>query len=79
MLGRNWSWLTWPGVVFAIAIGLGVYVILPDELERELNRGIVIKICHDGTRILRIDDGTYWARYSVRAYRVDNPETVCAL
>lgn len=39
------------------------------------NHSVLIKICVDGTRIWRRDDGRYWA-YNVST-EVADPETVC--
>lgn len=37
-----------------------------------------IKICRDGTPILRLTDGSVWARRSaVLAYRVEDQEKIC--
>jgi len=39
---------------------------------------VAVKICHDGTPILRRADGTIWARRSgLVAYRVENENIVC--
>ena len=45
---------------------------------RQMGHRQVLRICRDGTPILRLTDGSIWARRSgLRAYRVENEQTVC--
>lgn len=47
------------------------------EIQREhdyYGRGIVVRICLDGTRIYRYNDGSYWTALGVP---IENPDIVC--
>jgi hypothetical protein len=60
-------------VVFLAAVY--VLFVLPDRWTG----AVVVKVCRDGSPILRNRDGRYWLRRNgLVAYQVENPETVCA-
>ena len=61
------------GIVIFALVAVIVLVVQPDKWTR----AVIVKICHDGTRILRLEDGSHWARYQARSFAVENPDTVC--
>jgi hypothetical protein len=70
----------WLGPSLAVATGavfmlsLLVLFAMPDRWEQ----ATAIKICRDGTPILRLADGSIWARRSgFHAYRVEDAQTIC--
>jgi hypothetical protein len=53
-------------------------VVLALMLPSKWDKAIALKICRDGTPILRLQDGSIWARRNgFTAYRVENEEKVC--
>jgi uncharacterized protein YjeT (DUF2065 family) len=65
----------WLALMFALFLG-GIYVlVMPDRWTG----AVAVKVCRDGSPILRDKDGRYWLRRNgLVAYLVENPETVCA-
>lgn len=58
-------------------VGIGM-VVISVYVPSKWDNATAIKICRDGTVILRLTDGTTWARINgFRHYRVENVETVC--
>ncbi len=62
------------GVAIAIGIMLAVVISIPDRWDR----ATVIKVCRDGTKIFRMDDGEYRVRApgSLRSFHA-NDANVC--
>jgi hypothetical protein len=58
--------------VAAAILGV-VLASIPDQWDR----ATVLRVCPDGTPVLRLQDNSIWMRRGYRAYRVDNLETVC--
>jgi hypothetical protein len=53
-------------------------VVLALMLPSKWDKAVALKICRDGTPILRLQDGSIWARRNgFIAYRVENEEMVC--
>jgi hypothetical protein len=67
------AWLGCMAVAFLGAVY--VLFVLPDRWTG----AVVVKVCRDGSPILRDKDGRHWLRRNgLVAYQVENPETVCA-
>lgn len=65
----------WLGMSVVFAVSMYVLFVVPDRWSG----AVAVKICRDGSVILRDRGGVYWVRRNaVRAYRVDDAETVCA-
>jgi hypothetical protein len=52
-----------------VAAMAAVHRVSPDKFDN----AVLLKICSDGTRVLRLTDGTVWAD----DYRVEDWRTVC--
>jgi hypothetical protein len=53
-------------------------VVLALMLPSKWDKAVALKIRRDGTPILRLQDGSIWARRNgFTAYRVENEEKVC--
>ena len=68
--------ILWLALMFTLLVW-GVYVLfaMPDHWTG----AVAVKVCRDGSPILRDKVGRYWLRRNgLVAYLVENPETVCA-
>jgi len=66
-------------LVSAVVLGISLWVILswPTPTVTNVTDVVLIAVCRDGTRILRREDGTHYARIGLNRIDVPNPETVC--
>jgi hypothetical protein len=67
-----WGTFAWFISMFVLGFSIAVLVAVPDKWDR----AIAIKVC-GGLPVVQREDGTVWLRHRWRAYRVDNPETLC--
>lgn len=72
------TWLGYMGfVIFVLVVGVVTFMVMsvPDSYDR----AVVIKICRDGSRIFRMQDGEFRTLRpgAFRGFKVENPETVC--
>jgi hypothetical protein len=65
------------GIVAAFGFVIWVLV-LTFVPSTQWDDAVVVRICHDGTPILKLRDGTIWARRTLAfGYRVEDAEKVC--
>ena len=70
----TWGAIIWLVGMIALGLSIAAVIALPDKWDK----AVALKICRDGTPIVRLPDGTVWARRSgIRAYRVENEDKVC--
>ena len=70
----TWGAIIWLGGMIALGLSIVAVLNLPDKWDK----AVALKICRDGTPIVRLEDGSVWARRSgIRAYRVENEDKVC--
>jgi hypothetical protein len=67
------------GILGAIGLGALVFILLSTPaVPSKWDGAIAIRICRDGTPILRLADGSHYARCNgLTAWRVEDPERVC--
>jgi hypothetical protein len=75
----NWTWFYTTNVfIFVVSIAVLVVSIWVIATPSKWDKSVALRICRDGTPILRLSDGSIWARQSsVRAYRVEDEKSVC--
>jgi hypothetical protein len=77
MIFRNplmWGAIIWFVGMAALGLSVAAVIALPDKWDK----AVALKICRDGTPILRLQDGSIWARRNgFTAYRVENEDKVC--
>jgi len=60
------------------AIGFGVLVFALLSTPSKWDGAVAIRICCDGTPVLRRADGSVWARRDgFTSYRAEDPERIC--
>lgn len=73
MISRK-LWLLWLLMSVLLIWSMYVLFVMPDRSD-----AVAVKVCRDGSLILRDAQGRYWLRRNgLVAYRVENPEKVCA-
>lgn len=73
--GTHWAIITWAVLVMIFGASLFAFGMMSGG--DRWDKAVVIKICRDGTPILRLPDESVWARRGLRAYRVEDWQTVC--
>ena len=72
------TWKSWIGpavLIFVSGILAALIAAMPDS---KWDKAVVLRICRDGTPILRLANGELWARRSgFVSYRVEDMQTVC--
>jgi len=69
-----WGTAAWFGSMGLLSVSLAVLILVPDKWDR----AALLKICHDGTLIVRLEDGRVVAKRSFRAFRIEgNWEDIC--
>jgi len=71
------------GMIGMIAIPAAIFaaIFIPiSSIPSPYDRAVIVKICRDGNRILRMENGEYRALRpgALRGLKVENPETVCS-
>lgn len=75
-LMAEWSKLLLAILGFGVLFGVGIYAGF--AIPGRWDGAVVLKICRDGTPILRDREGEIWARRTgFVAYRVIDPEKIC--
>jgi hypothetical protein len=60
--------------VIAFGMAVGALIAWPGKWDK----AVALKICRDGTPILRLQDGSIWARRNgFTAYRVEDWQNIC--
>jgi hypothetical protein len=73
------NWKGWIGPAAVVLVSVIIAVVLAiTPMPNRWSGAIALKICRDGTPILRLLDGSMWARRNgFTAYRVEDMQTVC--
>ena len=66
-------------LLMVVVFGMSMTAILwwPTPTVTNVTDVVLVAVCRDGTRILRREDGTHYARFGLNRIDVPNPETVC--
>jgi hypothetical protein len=71
---------SWMPIVLAFPLGIlfGIMILRPVDLDR-WDRATVVKVCRDGSRVFRMEDGEYRvrARSSFRSFHAESAD-ICA-
>jgi hypothetical protein len=69
-----WTSIAWLISMVALGAAMAVLILVPDKWDR----ATLLRVCRDGTLIVRLEDGKVVAKRSFRAFRIEgNWEDIC--